>query len=194
MKIIRKMSRPVVGEQSMLHSPALNIPEFIKVSERLRFLGQKPCALQFCLWALDHSAPTANRQNSPWKWQISRQLDWYQHDHLLLPISHLNEAFLFRDIFCGWYLHPSEWRYNQEISFCSYSSPHSNNTFPTWGNGWGLTLPIPEKSESPEPSAQDPEGAFSCKHCNIQASMRSCSGYLLEVICMMSTRSICGWR
>lgn len=39
------MSRQVVCEQSMFHSPAPNFQEFIKVCERLRFLRQKPCAL-----------------------------------------------------------------------------------------------------------------------------------------------------
>lgn len=40
------MSRQVVCEQSMFHSPAPNFQEFIKVCERLRFLRQKPFALQ----------------------------------------------------------------------------------------------------------------------------------------------------
>lgn len=34
---IRKMSMPVIGEQSMFHCPASNLQEFIKVNERLRF-------------------------------------------------------------------------------------------------------------------------------------------------------------
>lgn len=42
---IMKISRPVIGEQSMFHSPSSNLQEFIKVSERLRFLGHKSCAL-----------------------------------------------------------------------------------------------------------------------------------------------------
>lgn len=95
------------------------------------------------------------------------QLGWYQHDHLLPPKIRLHEVFLFRDILHGWYLHPSGWRCNQEIHFWSYSSLHSSNTFPPWGNDRALSLPTPEKSQKAQRHLpRILREHFSCKHCN----------------------------